>query len=173
MKTAPRRVDLPPWPRGPEDLLNRQGKPYPQRFVEEVYEGVFEMELRLQKASWWGERMRARPREIPIELEVQLREEPAIEPDQLEQVLARELSERIEEALATLLPREEKVIRRRYGIREPKESLEQIGDYFAISRERVRQIEQKALRRLRRPDTLRMLRLFRYDDLSELQEGSH
>ena len=60
------------------------------------------------------------------------------------------LREEIEEVLASLTPREEKVVRMRYGIGEPAAySLEEIGAQFCLTRERIRQIEIKALRKLR------------------------
>ncbi|MCB9745074.1 MAG: sigma-70 family RNA polymerase sigma factor [Alphaproteobacteria bacterium] len=60
------------------------------------------------------------------------------------------LKSEIEEVLCTLSPREEKVLRMRYGIGEPTAySLEQIGSQFNLTRERIRQIEIKALRKLR------------------------
>ena len=60
------------------------------------------------------------------------------------------LREEIEEVLATLSPREEKVVRMRYGIGEPIcYSLEEIGAQFCLTRERIRQIEIKAIRKLR------------------------
>ncbi len=60
------------------------------------------------------------------------------------------LRERIEDVLATLTPREEKVVRMRFGIGEPCcYSLEEIGSRFYLTRERIRQIEIKALRKLR------------------------
>ena len=60
------------------------------------------------------------------------------------------LREEIEEVLASLTPREEKVVRMRYGIGEPTQySLEEIGAQFCLTRERIRQIEIKALRKLR------------------------
>lgn len=66
------------------------------------------------------------------------------------QVESEALNEQICEVLATLTPREEKVIRMRYGIGEPTTySLEEIGTRFALTRERIRQIELKALRKLR------------------------
>ncbi len=61
-----------------------------------------------------------------------------------------DLRESIDDVLASLSPREEKVIRMRYGIGEPTNySLEEIGSRFALTRERIRQIEIKALRKLR------------------------
>ena len=60
------------------------------------------------------------------------------------------LREEIGAALADLTPREEKVVRMRYGIGEPTQySLEEIGSQFCLTRERIRQIELKALRKLR------------------------
>ncbi len=68
-----------------------------------------------------------------------------------ESLEARSLAGEIPEVLGTLTPREEKVIRMRYGIGEPTTySLEQVGSEFNLTRERIRQIEIKALRKLRR-----------------------
>lgn len=67
-----------------------------------------------------------------------------------EQLDNADLRDSIEDVLASLSPREEKVIRMRYGIGEPTHySLEEIGARFALTRERIRQIEIKALRKLR------------------------
>ncbi len=61
-----------------------------------------------------------------------------------------DIREQIDDVLASLSPREEKVIRMRFGIGEPTQySLEEIGARFALTRERIRQIEIKALRKLR------------------------
>ncbi len=60
------------------------------------------------------------------------------------------LREQLDDALASLTPREEKVVRMRYGIGEPTQySLEEIGQRFNLTRERIRQIELKAIRKLR------------------------
>ena len=60
------------------------------------------------------------------------------------------LREQVDDALASLTPREEKVVRMRYGIGEPTQySLEEIGQRFNLTRERIRQIELKAIRKLR------------------------
>jgi RNA polymerase primary sigma factor len=54
--------------------------------------------------------------------------------------------------LSTLTPREEKVVRMRFGINEERVyTLEEIGEFFDVTRERIRQIEGKALRKLRHP----------------------
>jgi len=71
-------------------------------------------------------------------------------PSPYEEVKDRDLSEKIRSLLSTLSPREEKIIRLRFGIGEEGEyTLEEIGKRFGVSRERIRQIEKKALSRLR------------------------
>lgn len=77
----------------------------------------------------------------------------------LDGILQSNLSHRVEEILTTLSPREEMVIRLRYGIGEPKEhTLEEIGRCLHVSRERARQIESNALRKLRHPSRIQKLR---------------
>ena len=78
-----------------------------------------------------------------------------------ETVKDRELTERIKSILATLSPREEKIIRLRFGIGEDSEyTLEEIGKRFNVSRERIRQIEKKALNRLRHSSRRDRLKYF-------------
>lgn len=69
-------------------------------------------------------------------------------------LFSAELREKIEDVLVHLTPREEKIVRMRYGIGEPMHySLEEIGSQFGLTRERIRQIEIKALRKLRHKRT--------------------
>jgi RNA polymerase primary sigma factor len=76
-------------------------------------------------------------------------------------VEAEALSEQVSEVLSSLTPREEKVVRMRYGIGEPTTySLEEIGARFTLTRERIRQIELKALRKLRHSTRRRHLEAF-------------
>ena len=64
-------------------------------------------------------------------------------------------------ALGTLTPREEKVLRMRFGIDEVKDhTLEEVGQDFDVTRERIRQIEAKALRKLRHPTRSKLLKSF-------------
>jgi RNA polymerase primary sigma factor len=74
-------------------------------------------------------------------------------PSQVEQIEAAELRAVSDEALSTLTPREEKIVRMRFGLdRSGKEhTLEEIGHLFGVTRERIRQIESKALKKLRHP----------------------
>ncbi len=71
------------------------------------------------------------------------------------------LSEQTRKVLATLTPREEKVLRMRFGIGEKSDhTLEEVGNDFDVTRERIRQIEAKALRKLRHPTRSRKLKYF-------------
>jgi RNA polymerase primary sigma factor len=74
-------------------------------------------------------------------------------------VIDSNVREETADVLKTLSPKEEKVIRMRFGIGcEREHTLEEIGQEFAVTRERIRQIEAKALRALRGPDRARRLR---------------
>jgi RNA polymerase primary sigma factor len=78
-----------------------------------------------------------------------------------ESVMTASLSEQTKKALATLTPREEKVLRMRFGIAERSDhTLEEVGQNFDVTRERIRQIEAKALRKLRHPSRSKKLRAF-------------
>ncbi|MEI6261749.1 MAG: RNA polymerase sigma factor RpoD [Deltaproteobacteria bacterium] len=71
------------------------------------------------------------------------------------------LAEQTRKVLATLTPREEKVLRMRFGIGEKADhTLEEVGQDFAVTRERIRQIEAKALRKLRHPTRSKKLKSF-------------
>jgi len=71
------------------------------------------------------------------------------------------LVDELEEALKTLSPREEQVLRLRFGLgKDQDHTLEEIGAQFGVSRERVRQIEQKGLRKLRHPTRAKLLRAY-------------
>jgi RNA polymerase primary sigma factor len=76
-------------------------------------------------------------------------------------VIAMNLSEQTRKVLATLTPREEKVLRMRFGIGEKSDhTLEEVGHDFEVTRERIRQIEAKALRKLRHPSRAKKLQAF-------------
>jgi len=76
-----------------------------------------------------------------------------------EAVININLKEQTESVLKTLTPREEKVIKMRFGLDDGSEhTLEEVGQSFAVTRERIRQIEAKALRKLRHPSRSRKLR---------------
>jgi RNA polymerase primary sigma factor len=78
-----------------------------------------------------------------------------------EAVVQLNLSEQTRKVLATLTPREEKVLKMRFGIDEKADhTLEEVGQNFDVTRERIRQIEAKALRKLRHPSRSKKLRAF-------------
>ena len=78
-----------------------------------------------------------------------------------EAVININLKEQTEAVLKTLTPREEKVVKMRFGLDDGSEhTLEEVGQSFAVTRERIRQIEAKALRKLRHPSRSRKLKAF-------------
>jgi RNA polymerase primary sigma factor len=78
-----------------------------------------------------------------------------------EAVINVNLKDQTGQVLRTLTPREEKVIKMRFGLEDGSEhTLEEVGQSFAVTRERIRQIEAKALRKLRHPSRSRKLRAF-------------
>jgi len=80
----------------------------------------------------------------------------------IDQVIQQRLKESVNDVLKTLAEREEKVLRMRFGVgEEAKEhTLEEVGSEFAVTRERIRQIESKALRKIRHPRYSKMLKAF-------------
>jgi RNA polymerase primary sigma factor len=78
-----------------------------------------------------------------------------------EAVINLNLREQTAEVLKTLSPREEKIVKMRFGLLDGSEhTLEEVGQQFAVTRERIRQIEAKALRKLRHPSRSHKLRAF-------------
>ncbi|MDQ7834484.1 MAG: RNA polymerase sigma factor RpoD [Humidesulfovibrio sp.] len=78
-----------------------------------------------------------------------------------EEVVSTKLSEQIAKVLADLTPREEQVLRKRFGIGEKSDhTLEEVGKLFNVTRERIRQIEAKALRKMRHPVRSSVLRSY-------------
>jgi RNA polymerase primary sigma factor len=106
--------------------------------------------------------------EEPISLDMPIGEEDSVLEDLIpddknlspsESLLERDLINQIRKLLAGLSPREEKILRLRFGIGEDGEcTLEEIGRQFGLSRERIRQIEAKALERLRDPGRYKEIR---------------
>jgi RNA polymerase primary sigma factor len=85
--------------------------------------------------------------------------EDRVTPTPTQVVIRNMLRERVEEVLASLSPREARVLRLRFGLDEDRAyTLEEVGAKFGLTRERIRQIEGKALRRLRHPGCARRLR---------------
>jgi len=107
----------------------------------------------------------------PVSLEMQIGEEEDSKlgdlikddsiPGPLDVVIKQDLERQTREVLSTLTPREERVLRLRFGIGEKSDhTLEEVGQDFDVTRERIRQIEAKALRKLRHISRARKLRVF-------------
>jgi RNA polymerase primary sigma factor len=78
-----------------------------------------------------------------------------------EAVITKNLVEQVQKVLSTLTPREERVLRMRFGIGEKYDhTLEEVGQDFSVTRERIRQIEAKSLRKLRHPSRSKQLKSF-------------
>ena len=79
----------------------------------------------------------------------------------LEQAIKSNLSEATTKILSTLTPREERVLRMRFGVgMNTDHTLEEVGLQFSVTRERIRQIEAKALRKLKHPSRSKQLKSF-------------
>src|SRR5699024_7156317 len=88
-----------------------------------------------------------------------IKDERAVSP--ADEAINRNLSHKTRDVLSQLTPREEKVIRMRFGIGEKSDhTLEEVGQDFDVTRERIRQIEAKALRKLRHPSRAKQLKSF-------------
>jgi len=82
-------------------------------------------------------------------------------PNPGDQLIDQNLADQTRKVLATLTPREERVLRMRFGIGQSADhTLEEVGQDFEVTRERIRQIEAKALRKLRHPSRSKRLRSF-------------
>ncbi len=82
-------------------------------------------------------------------------------PSPLEEAIQDDLKEQIDRVLKDLSPKEEKILRMRFGIGDDvPHTLEEVGQEFAVTRERIRQIEVKALRKLKHPSKSQSLREF-------------
>ncbi|MEW6717599.1 MAG: sigma-70 family RNA polymerase sigma factor [Chloroflexota bacterium] len=143
--------------RAAHDLEQKLGR---QATYEELAECLGLEEDRVEwmmKVSW-----------LPLSLEAPVGEDEETElgklvvdkdsPNPSQLVFQKTLQEKVEEVLATLSPREALIIRLRYGFNHERPyTLEEVGQKFGLTRERIRQIEGKALRRLRHPSRARQL----------------
>ena len=88
-----------------------------------------------------------------------IEDEAAVQP--LDAAIQSDLRDAVSRVLQGLTPREERILRMRFGIGTTSDhTLEQVGQQFSVTRERIRQIEAKALRRLKHPSRARALRSF-------------
>ena len=129
-----------------------------------VFELASELDMLPEKVQWMMEVAR-----VPLSLETPVGDEEdselgmfvedEISPSPTQAVYQNMLRERVDEVLSTLSPREARILRLRFGLDDNHAyTLEEVGAKFGLTRERIRQIEGKALRRLRHPYRARQLR---------------
>ena len=78
----------------------------------------------------------------------------------LEELKRQNLKEAVSLILSSLTPREERVLRLRFGLNTEEHTLEEVGVKFSLTRDRIRQIEAKALRKLKHPSRSKVLKDF-------------
>ena len=129
----------------PEELARRTGVPAPKvRLILESSRKPLSLETPIGEDSQLGDFLEDKGTSSPND-----------------SLISQDLTTQVERALATLSPKEKKILRLRFGIGEEGEhTLEEVGKRFAVTRERIRQIETKALRKLRHPLRGRNLRAF-------------
>ena len=114
-----------------------------------------------QFGAGWRRKCRTRSGEAPP-LRDFIEDKNAILP--IDAAIQSNLRETTTRVLASVTPREERVLRMRFGIGMNKDhTLEEVGQRFSVTRERIRQIEAKALRKLKHPSRSRILRSFLHD----------
>jgi RNA polymerase primary sigma factor len=113
----------------------------------------------MQRVSWLPLSLDSPISEQDDESELGMFVEDKMTPSPMQSTYTKLLGEKIEEVLETLPPRESRILRLRFGLENGRmHTLEEVGQKFGLTRERIRQIETKALRRLRHPRRARQLR---------------
>ena len=129
----------------PEELAQRTGVPARKvRLILESSRKPLSLETPIGEDSELGDFLEDKTAESPNDT-----------------LISQDLTTQVERALATLSPKEKEILRLRFGIGEEGEhTLEEVGKRFSVTRERIRQIETKALRKLRHPLRGRALKAF-------------
>jgi RNA polymerase primary sigma factor len=113
----------------------------------------------MMRVSWLPLSLNSPINEDGEEAELGMFVEDQLSPTPIQSAYSRLLTEKIEEVLDTLPPREARILRLRFGLENGRTyTLEEVGQKFGLTRERIRQIEGKALRRLRHPRRARQLK---------------
>ena len=149
------------------DILNKvrrstqelEGKSGKKATIKEIAKKAKLPNDKVERVIQVGQRRKTISLETPVgegesQLQDLIEDKRVVSPE--EAAIHGETAELIERMLATLTPREEKVLRKRFGIGEKRgHTLEEIGKEFGVTRERIRQIEAKALKKLRYPSRSR------------------
>jgi RNA polymerase primary sigma factor len=113
----------------------------------------------MMRVSWLPLSLESPINEDEDDSELGMFVEDQITPTPIQSAYTKLLKEKVEEVLDTLPPREARILRLRFGLEDGRTyTLEEVGEKFGLTRERIRQIESKALRRLRHPRRARQLK---------------
>jgi len=113
----------------------------------------------MMRVSWLPLSLESPINDDGEEAELGMFVEDKVSPTPIQSAYSRLLTEKVEEVLDTLPPREARILRLRFGLENGRTyTLEEVGQKFGLTRERIRQIEGKALRRLRHPRRARQLK---------------
>jgi RNA polymerase primary sigma factor len=113
----------------------------------------------MMRVSWLPLSLESPINEDEEDAELGMFVEDELTPTPIQSAYSKLLSEKVQEVLDTLPPREARILRLRFGLENGRSyTLEEVGQKFGLTRERIRQIESKALRRLRHPRRSRQLR---------------
>jgi RNA polymerase primary sigma factor len=113
----------------------------------------------MMRVSWLPLSLESPVNEEDEEVELGMFVEDQLTPSPSQSTYTKMLREKVEEVLETLPPREARILRLRFGLENGRSyTLEEVGQKFGLTRERIRQIESKALRRLRHPRRSRQLK---------------
>jgi RNA polymerase primary sigma factor len=132
-------------------------RPTPEEIAEEMEIHPGKVRWMLNVSSHPDSLARLVGEDEDCELEELIRDDSALSPE--ESAHQSQLEEKVKQVLSTLTPREASILRLRFGLQNGRShTLEQVGHKFGLTRERIRQIEKQALRRLRHPARSRRLR---------------
>ena len=145
--------------RSSHELEQRLGRlPTTEELAQEVQQPISKVNWMLQ-VSWLPLSLESPINEDEEESELGMFIEDQVTPTPIQSTYERMLREKIEEVLGTLPAREARILRMRFGLENGRTyTLEEVGQKFGLTRERIRQIESKALRRLRHPRRARRLK---------------
>ena len=145
--------------RATHEMEQRLGRvPSSEELAEEIGLSTNKVEW-MMRVSWLPLSLESPINDDEEDSELGMFIEDQLTPTPIQSTYANMLREKVQEVLDTLPPREARILRLRFGLENGRAyTLEEVGQKFGLTRERIRQIESKALRRLRHPRRARQLK---------------